>query len=207
MCRAIWPRSAISSERSLLNPNIAAVALAADSGDSGLFPSQIACRISEAGLLPMSLGGAAEVKGFGAALRVSQPAVPENVRLAVSRIQGPHVMQKVPAVQLTLDSEALTPLIREIVRETVTAIQDAQGAVPERRLAYSEEEAARLLGLQPHQLRDERRRGMITHTKIVGGRIRYVRDDLTRYLAERSKQPPVQGKGNIRDAVAGEPAT
>jgi hypothetical protein len=33
-----------------------------------------------------------------------------------------------------------------------------------------------------HQLRDERLRGKITASKIVGGRIRYTREDLVQYL-------------------------
>jgi hypothetical protein len=41
------------------------------------------------------------------------------------------------------------------------------------------------LGLHVHQLRDERRRGRIQASQIVGRRIRYLRADLERYLAER----------------------
>ena len=45
-------------------------------------------------------------------------------------------------------------------------------------MAYSEEEAARLLGLNSHQLRDERRRGRTAASQFVGRQIRYLREDL-----------------------------
>ena len=50
------------------------------------------------------------------------------------------------------------------------------------RLAFDEPTAARLLSLEPHQLRDERLRGRITASTIVGRRIRYLREDLLAYL-------------------------
>jgi hypothetical protein len=50
---------------------------------------------------------------------------------------------------------------------------------------FIEEEAARLLGLELHVLRDERRRGRIATSQIVGRRIRYTQADLLNYLAAR----------------------
>jgi hypothetical protein len=85
---------------------------------------------------------------------------------------------------LNVDVEALRPLIRSIAAEVAAELQGAGAAVPEK-LAISESEAARLLSLQPHQLRDERLRGRIAASKIVGRRIRYERAELLRYLAER----------------------
>jgi hypothetical protein len=78
----------------------------------------------------------------------------------------------------------LAPLIRAIAAEVVASL-DAARQVADGKLAYSESEAAALLGLQPHVLRDERRRGRIGASSIVGRRIRYTRDDLVQYLASR----------------------
>jgi len=95
-------------------------------------------------------------------------------------------------VSLTVDPTALAPLVRAIVAEVLAQIEadaarigaDAGGSGGGR-LCYSEEEAARLLGLEPHVLRDERRRGRIAASQIVGRRIRYTRQDLVDYLASR----------------------
>jgi hypothetical protein len=70
--------------------------------------------------------------------------------------------------------------------ETVAQLE-ADRAKLGSRLAYTEEEAARLLGLEPHQLRDERGRGRITFSRIVGRRIRYTPEDLAEYL-RRSRE-------------------
>jgi hypothetical protein len=85
---------------------------------------------------------------------------------------------------LSLSAEALRPLIAEVVEQTLARLEAAKAAVPER-LAYSEPEAAALLGLEPHQLRDERRRGRITASQVVGRRVRYLREDLVNYLMTR----------------------
>lgn len=52
------------------------------------------------------------------------------------------------------------------------------------RLAYPEAEAAMLLGVARHVLRDARLRGEIKATRI-GKRIVYARDELLRFLARR----------------------
>jgi hypothetical protein len=70
------------------------------------------------------------------------------------------------------------------VLETVAALEQDRARLGDR-LAYSEPEAARLLGLAPHQLRDERLRGRISASQVVGKRIRYTREDLTAYLMSR----------------------
>ena len=59
------------------------------------------------------------------------------------------------------------------------------------KLAFTEAEAARLLSLNTHQLRDERLRGRITASKIVGNRIAYRREDLLEYLTSRRITPNV----------------
>jgi hypothetical protein len=87
-------------------------------------------------------------------------------------------------IHLQLDAEALAPLVRQVVAEVLAATADDRAKVGDR-LCYTEAEAAALLGLNEHQLRDERLRGRIGASSIVGRRIRYTREDLVRYLAER----------------------
>jgi hypothetical protein len=87
-----------------------------------------------------------------------------------------------PPLSLTLDPAALRPLIAAVVAQTLEAMEKDRAALGER-LAFSEREAARLLGLNPHQLRDERLRGKIAASQIVGRRVRYTREDLLAYLA------------------------
>jgi hypothetical protein len=87
-----------------------------------------------------------------------------------------------PALNLSIDPTALKPIIAATVRATLEAVEQDQQKVGDR-LAYSEQEAARLLGLQVHQLRDERLRGRIKASQVVGRRIRYTRQDLLDYLA------------------------
>jgi hypothetical protein len=89
------------------------------------------------------------------------------------------------AVAIHLSPDTFKPLIEDVVREALSRLEEARAAVPDGRLAYSEEEAARLLGLEPHVLRDERRRGRITASQIVGRRVRYMRQDLLDYLMGR----------------------
>jgi excisionase family DNA binding protein len=91
-----------------------------------------------------------------------------------------------------VDAEVLRPLVRQIVAEVVAQLEHDRAQIPDGPLAYSEEEAARLLGLEPHVLRDERRRGKIGASRIVGRRVRYTREDLTGYLAGRRTSSGVQ---------------
>lgn len=82
-------------------------------------------------------------------------------------------------MNLVFDSTTLRKLVRPIVAEVTAAIEIAGDRD---RLAYPEPEAAALLGIASHQLRDARLRGEITATK-VGGRIGYERAELVAYLA------------------------
>jgi len=88
-------------------------------------------------------------------------------------------------LNLQLDADALRPLIKQIVEETLAAMAEDNAAVNGNRLAYSEAEAAALLGLQPHQLRDERLRGRIQASVGPGKRVLYSRSDLLEYLRQR----------------------
>ena len=85
-------------------------------------------------------------------------------------------------LNLTLDADALRPLIESVVAETVSRLADEQARLGDV-LAFDEPTAAQMLSLEPHQLRDERLRGRITASQIVGRRIRYQRQDLLAYLA------------------------
>jgi hypothetical protein len=87
-------------------------------------------------------------------------------------------------LHIYIDLAALRPLISCVVQETLKLVAEDRAQLGDR-LAYSEEEAARLLGLNCHQLRDERYRGRVGASKIVGGRICYTRQDLLDYLHRR----------------------
>jgi hypothetical protein len=89
-----------------------------------------------------------------------------------------------PIALLHLDPGTLAPLIRQVVEATVTRLEEARAQLPER-LAFSEEEAAALLGLAGHVLRDERLRRRIRASSIVGRRVRYLRQDLIDYMLGR----------------------
>jgi Helix-turn-helix domain len=91
-----------------------------------------------------------------------------------------------PLLSLHFDPQVLRPIIEAVVTATVAQLEADRRQLPENgRLAFSEEEAARMLGLESHQLRDERRRGRIGASSIVGRRIRYTRQDLLAYLSAR----------------------
>ena len=95
-------------------------------------------------------------------------------------------MESQNPVSLHIDPEAFRPMVKSMMAE-VLAQTEADRAKTSSKLAYSEEEAARLLGLEHHQLRDERGRGRITFSRIVGRRIRYTPEDLDGYL-RRSRE-------------------
>jgi hypothetical protein len=90
---------------------------------------------------------------------------------------------------LQVDPEELRPIVAAVVAEVLAQLKDDQAAL-DGKLAYSEQEAAALLGLAPHQLRDERLRGRIAASSIVGRRIRYLRGDLVGYLMARRCEKP-----------------
>ncbi len=75
-------------------------------------------------------------------------------------------------------------MIAMVVAETLSQIREDEANIGDK-LAFDEPEAARLLSLKSHQLRDERLRGRISASAMVGRRIRYRRQDLLKYLAAR----------------------
>lgn len=84
-------------------------------------------------------------------------------------------------MQVTVDPETFAPLIQQVVAATIAKLDEIRVPFGDR-LAFDESEAARLLSLEPHQLRDERRRGRIAASRVVNRGVRYLRSDLMAYL-------------------------
>jgi hypothetical protein len=102
------------------------------------------------------------------------------------------------ALSLQLEPDALAPLIRQVVAEVVAALEQDRKLL-DGKMAYGEAEAARLVSLHPHQLRDERRRGRIAASGGPGRKILYRREDLLEYLMARRAGGAAAGNGNRSD--------
>ncbi len=81
---------------------------------------------------------------------------------------------------ISFDDAVLRPLIERIVATVLDRLQGEQ-EVRRDKLAYTEAEAAALLGIERHVLRDARLRGELTGSR-VGKRILYERQELLGYL-------------------------
>ena len=81
---------------------------------------------------------------------------------------------------ISFDDAILRPLIERIVATVLDRLQGEQEALRDK-LAYTEAEAAALLGTRPHVLRDARLRGEVAGSR-VGKRILYEREELLGYL-------------------------
>jgi hypothetical protein len=103
--------------------------------------------------------------------------------LAAEAADTPHV--ETSAVRFLVPPGVLKPLVQEVVDGTIARLRQAEATVPTGQLAYPEDQAARMLGLRKHQLRDERLRGRIRGNRIVGRRIVYEREELVAYLTAR----------------------
>ena len=84
------------------------------------------------------------------------------------------------------DVEALRPVLAAVVRETIQQCQAEQQRLGDR-LAYSESEAAALIGVASHVLREARGRGEIAGTRI-GKSVRYMRYELLAYLETQAER-------------------
>jgi len=84
-------------------------------------------------------------------------------------------------MKLQIDKEDIRPIIEIAVSEALRKIEGDRSRIP-RRLGYLEAEAAALLGVKQHVLRDARLNGEIEATKI-GGRIGYEHSELLAYLS------------------------
>lgn len=83
-------------------------------------------------------------------------------------------------MNLSFDPRDLRPLVEQVVAEAVERLEAARAQVGDR-LAYDEHEAAALIGVRRHVLRDARLRGEITASRI-GKRVIYTRAELVRFL-------------------------
>jgi hypothetical protein len=92
-------------------------------------------------------------------------------------------------VQISIPPESLRPLVEQCVGEAVARLEQVKATLPAKRLAYSEAEAAELLGLNRWQLRDLRRRGEITASRMVGNRYAYEHETLVAFLKSRRLAP------------------
>lgn len=89
-------------------------------------------------------------------------------------------------MQVTINDSALGRLIERVVRHVLAEVEKERDAFGDK-LVLSEAEAASALGVRQHVLRDERARGRIHCSRIVGRRIRYRPKDLAEYL-ERERE-------------------
>ena len=86
-------------------------------------------------------------------------------------------------MNLSFDESTLRPLVELVVAAALEQL-DAQRQQVGGKLAYTEPEAAALLCLRPHVLRDARLRGEIAGSR-VGKRILYEHAELLRFLRSR----------------------
>jgi hypothetical protein len=88
-------------------------------------------------------------------------------------------------MQMMFDGDELAPLIERVVIQVLDR-RAANDAKLDGRLAFTEPEAAALLGVKPYVLRDCRLRGEVEGSKI-GKRIMYSREELMKLLAANRK--------------------
>jgi hypothetical protein len=85
-------------------------------------------------------------------------------------------------VKIDFDDDDLTPLIERVVTRVLDEREADEGKLGNR-LAFSEPEAAALLGMKPYVLRDARLRGEVVGSRI-GKRVFCSRDALFKLLAK-----------------------
>ena len=83
--------------------------------------------------------------------------------------------------KIEFDKDDLAPLIEQVVAATIDRLRDHEAKFTDR-MGYGEGEAASLLGIPRHSLRDCRRRGEVDCYKI-GSRIFYTPDQLKKLIA------------------------
>jgi hypothetical protein len=98
-----------------------------------------------------------------------------------------------PGINLNIEPSELQPLIAEVVKATIAAL-DAERAQPNAWLAYTKVEAAAMIGQQPYQLREERRKGRIEAGGGTARRTLNARGALLAYLAVRRWTPEPNGQ-------------
>lgn len=85
-------------------------------------------------------------------------------------------------MKVDFEDDDLTPLIERVVSRVLSQ-REAESEQVGHRLAYPEAEAAALLSMKPHVLRDARLRGEVVASRI-GKRVFYSRDALLKLLAK-----------------------
>jgi len=90
-------------------------------------------------------------------------------------------------LEIRIDEAVFEPFVKSLVTVVLSEQENLQPP-HNNQLAYTEAEAASMLGLHQHQLRDLRLDGRIGYTRIVGNRIRYTMQDLTTYLHLRKEE-------------------
>ena len=91
-------------------------------------------------------------------------------------------------MKIIFDHSDLRPFIQEVVDMAIERIDLAQAKLPTDRLAYAEPEAAALIGVAPHSLRDARLRGEVNASRC-GKRTVYQRTELLKYLTRQKLNP------------------
>ena len=91
------------------------------------------------------------------------------------------------SMTIQFNQDDLRPLVHLAVAEALDRMEEERAKL-KGRLALTEPEAAVLLGVKPHVLRDCRRRGELQGAK-VGSKIVYTRPDLLDFL-DRQKENP-----------------
>ncbi len=90
------------------------------------------------------------------------------------------------------DPELLRPIVEAVLAEALARLEADRARFSDK-MAYGEPEAARLLSLRVHQLRDERRRGRIEASQGPGRLILYTPAQLLAYLTSRPYTPNGDG--------------
>lgn len=86
-------------------------------------------------------------------------------------------------MKLEIDDSTLESLIERVVVTALARVEADQAKV-DGRLAFTESEAAAVIGVRPHVLRDARRRGELQGVR-VGKRILIEREELNRFLVRQ----------------------
>ena len=91
-------------------------------------------------------------------------------------------------MKIDIELDDLQPLVQSIVDATLERIDRAQAKLSPDRLAYSEQDAAAIIGVARHSLRDARLRGELNASRC-GKRVVYQRSELVKYLTDRKINP------------------
>jgi hypothetical protein len=86
-------------------------------------------------------------------------------------------------MRIEFNQQELRPLVEIVVGEVLERTQSDQAGL-DGRLSFTEAEAAALLGIPSHTLRDLRLAGYVTASKL-GRRVVYSREELLRLLEQK----------------------